>query len=66
MKISYGKCVQTKRDISAVVNALKEGTQMGKNTRKLEKNIIIIQKKTWIDDKLRFLCIINSLRNFIF
>ena len=45
MKISYGKCVQTKRDISAVVNALKEGTQMGKNTRKLEKKISLLFKK---------------------
>ena len=45
MKISYGKCVQTNKDISAVVKALKTGTQMGSNTRKLEKKISLLFKK---------------------
>lgn len=45
MKISYGKCVQTNKDVSAVVKALKTGTQMGNNTRKLEKKISLLFKK---------------------
>tara|TARA_B100000963_G_scaffold352064_2_gene364678 strand:+ start:6866 stop:8059 length:1194 start_codon:yes stop_codon:yes gene_type:complete len=45
MKISYGKCVQTNKDLAAVVKALKEGTQMNKNTKKFEKKISSLFKK---------------------
>ena len=45
MKISYGKCVQTNKDLAAVVKALKEGTQMNKNTKKFEKKISLLFKK---------------------
>ena len=60
MKISYGKCVQTNKDLAAVVKALKEGTQMNKNTKKFEKNIIVIQK-IWINDKFWFICIVVGI-----
>ena len=45
MKISYGKCVQTNKDLATVVKALKEGTQMNKNTKKFEKKISLLFKK---------------------
>ena len=39
MKISYGKCVQTSKDIKALTNRLKETTQMSKSTKTFEKKI---------------------------
>ncbi len=46
MKISYGKCVQTSKDIKALTNRLKETTQMGKCTKIFEKKISkMFQKK---------------------
>ncbi len=47
MKISYGKCVQTNKDIKAVVKALKVGTQMGKNTKSFEKKISLLFNKKY-------------------
>ena len=37
MKISYGKNVYDKKEISSVVNTLKVSTQMGKSVANFEK-----------------------------
>ena len=39
MKISYGKNVYDKKEISSVINTLKISTQMGKNVTNFEKKI---------------------------
>ena len=39
MKISYGKCVQTSKDVKALSKRLKETTQMSRSTKTFEKKI---------------------------
>ena len=39
MRISYGKCVQTSKDVNALTKRLKETTQMSKSTKTFEKKI---------------------------
>ena len=46
-KISYGKLVYGSKEISAVNNLLKRGTQLGKNTYQFEKKIAKLFNKNY-------------------
>lgn len=47
MKINYGQNVYNQKEITAVVNTLKTGTQMGSSVSKFEKNISKIFSKKY-------------------
>ena len=47
MKINYGKNIYDKKEIHAVLNTLKNGTQMGHSVKKFEKNISDIFSKKY-------------------
>ena len=61
MKISYAKTVYGQKEINAVVECLKEGTQMGKRTTQFETEISKLFSKSmdYLLIPARQLCILE-------